>query len=212
MKKNLLTLVMLLLLTMAVRSQQLQNTYWRVYNPSGTFFQYFHFGVDTLFFSADNITYINRSIFSETGNLFTMNDPSNWPGQCNTFDTGRYTFTIQNDTLDFTLVSDPCTWSGRPVVMDTYIFVRLTTTGIECVSPGLIFLSPNPSANGIFNLKPGRFDSIIVQDAKGRKVFEENNPHDLQNYSINLQSLSPGIYFVKISEGQQIVVKKIVKM
>lgn len=141
-----------------------------------------------------------------------MNDPSAWPGQCNWSDTGKYIFTIQNDTLDFTLVSDPCISSGRPVVMDTYIFVRLTTTGIESVSPDLMLLSPNPSPNGIFNLSHASFDRITVLNLMGNVVYQDNNPHFMQNYLINIKSVNCGIYFIKICKGKQVVVKKIVKL
>lgn len=197
MKKNLLTVAFVLSSILSVHAQQLQNTYWTVYNPSGSFFQYFHFGIDSLSFSYDNVNYTWRSFYTENGNQFIIDD-NNGPGQCNPGDTGWYTFIIQNDTLDFTLITDECAFSGRATILGTYIFVRLYPTGIENISSDDVGLYPNPSTNGIFNLHADGFEKIMVCDAQGRKVFEENIPGNEQNHSINLQQLSPGIYFLTL--------------
>ena len=209
MKKNLIILA-LILSTVFARGQQLQNTYWTVYNPSGSFFQYFHFGIHSLSFSYDNINYIWRSFFTESGNQFVIHD-NNGPGQCSPQDTGWYTFTILNDTLDFTLITDQCAFSGRATVLGTYIFVRLYPTGIENISSDAVELYPNPSMNGIFNLHSDGFEKIMVCDAQGRKVFEENIPASEQNHSINLQQLLPGIYFLTLQNHDGKRVFKIIR-
>jgi hypothetical protein len=208
MKKNVIILALILSAVFA-RGQQLQNTYWTVYNPSGSFFQYFYFGIDSLSFSYDNINYTWRSFFTESGNQFVIHD-NNGPGQCTPQDTGWYTFTIQNDTLDFTLITDQCAFSGRATVLGTYIFVRLYPTGIENISSDAVEIYPNPSMNGIFNLHSDGFEKIMVGDAQGRRVFEANTPGGKQNQSINLQQLSPGIYFVTLQNHNEKRVFKII--
>jgi hypothetical protein len=210
MKKILIICILILTAIISAPAQQLQNTYWTVYNPSGSFFQYFYFGFDTLFFSYNNVSYTHRSIFVENGNLLTLNDPAAWPGQCVENDTGKYSFFIQNDTLDFTLISDPCS-GGRDIVMGTYIFVRLYPTGIEDVSSDAVQLYPNPSPNGIFNLRFNSADKIMVCDAQGRKVFEANISFGERNHSLNLQQLLPGIYFLTLQNDSDKEVFKIMR-
>jgi len=210
MKKYIITLSLLLTALLPSRAQQLQNTYWNVYRPDGSFFEYFHFGVDTLFFSADNVTYTHRSIYTENGNSFSLYDPSSWPGQCSQ-STGQYTFTISNDTLDFTLIYDDCP-GGRGTVLDTYIFVRFSPTGIETLTKNsALYIYPNPSLNGIFNVYADESYKVIVWNTQGSKVFEGSGLPGEQTSSINLNHLSQGVYFLQLKDEHGIKTYKIVR-
>ncbi len=72
---------------------------------------------------------------------------------------------------------------------------------------------PNPSLNGVFELKTAEFDSskkykIVVYDTFGRVMIQQemnldNNPIDLKNYS-------KGIYFLEITSKNQSIVKKLI--
>ncbi|MEP7170112.1 MAG: hypothetical protein ABI855_12135, partial [Bacteroidota bacterium] len=148
MKKLLLSLSLIFTLWSATNAQTLYYTTWSVYSPTNVFYSYFHFGSDTLSVSFDNVTYYPISNFLESGNTFTVFDLNGTT--CPVTDTGHYTFTITNDTLRFTLVSDPCL--PRSSVLSTYYGVMFST-GIETENPSsVLLLFPNPSANGIFNL------------------------------------------------------------
>jgi hypothetical protein len=207
MKRKLVILVVVLCTIFAAHSQQLQNTYWQSYTPTGSPFNCYHFISDSLHYSYDCINYNPKSLYIESGNIFTIWD---FLGACTQSSIGHYTFSIQNDTLDFTLISDDCL-QGRSTVLGTYIFVRMYPTGIENISSDAVELYPNPSPNGIFNLRSGGFEKIIVCDAQGRKVFEENIPDGKQDHSINLQQLSPGIYFLTLQNQDRRRVFKIIR-
>src|SRR5258705_1218263 len=152
MKKNVI-LLDLILSGVFARAQQLQNTYWQSYTPSGSPFNCYHFTGDSLHYSFNCISYNPKSLYIENGNTFTIWDFS---GACSPSYIGHYTFSIQNDTLDFTLINDDCP-QGRGTVLGTYIFVRLYPTGIEDINSDAVGLYPNPSPNGIFNLHSGGF-------------------------------------------------------
>ena len=212
MKKNLITLALVLMAMIPARAQQLQNTYWTIYTPTNVLAGYFYFCCDTLSESPDNITYTQVTTYVENGNLFTIIDLPGSPGGCPITDSGRYTFSILSDTLYFILISDPC--AGRSYVLLNYHFVRLLT-GIENVSFNSDQLYPNPSPDGIFNLSftnnSDGFDKIIVSTAQGKKVSEENIPRGERNHSINLQNLSSGVYFLMLENNKERKVFKIVK-
>ena len=113
--KKLFTLLYLLFIGINGYSQQLQNTQWTVTDTTDVFYIYFKFGIDTLSYSYDDISYTNIATYQESGNNFTMIDlPS---GPCPS-DTGKYTFFILNDTLNFTLVNDDC--PTRPMIFQDY--------------------------------------------------------------------------------------------
>ena len=65
---------------------------------------------------------------------------------------------------------------------------------------------PNPS-NGQVNITTGWSDySISVYDVMGRVVFENNQFNDGM---INLKENGKGVYFIKISDGNQEKVEKV---
>src|SRR6185369_9268123 len=122
MKKGITILTFILaLLEINANSQTLNNTTWIVYNSNNIFFEYFHFGTDTLSYSQSNSFYTPISHFAESGNTLTLIDFS---GSC-AADSGKYTFSIQNDTLKFILISDPCT--PRITTITNYHWITFLT-------------------------------------------------------------------------------------
>jgi photosystem II stability/assembly factor-like uncharacterized protein len=76
-----------------------------------------------------------------------------------------------------------------------------------------VSIAPNPS-DGIFKIKSGNnpIDSIVVYDVSG-KILEsiKSFGNASSETTINLQSLSNGIYFVKVSSDNKSIVKQIIK-
>ena len=203
---KLLTLltVILMLGNVSVLSQPLQNTYWIMYYPTGTFFCYFNFGIDTAFVSTDSINYTPVSTVQVNGNLLTIEDI---PGTgCPPEDTGRYTYLIQNDTLKLTLISDPCV--SRMTTMTTFILVRLYTgiPDVDLLPPFQLF--PNPSE--------GRF-SLALNSKKPAGITIYNMTGEIIHTAflypgiteIDLRNMPKGIYLVKATSGNGTVTKKI---
>src|SRR5436853_3138312 len=170
-KKSALIVIISAMSFLNIFAQSLPNTTWTVYNTSGTLFAYFHFGTDTVFRSFNNVTYTPTSIYTENGNSFTIVDVP--PTSCSTY-IGTYTFTIQNDTLNFTLISDQCA-TGRSAVIADYYWVNLPT-GISLLNtPANITIFPNPITNGIVHLdieeKLKRDCLISIFSFSGAKIF-----------------------------------------
>lgn len=203
MKKIILSLFIAATICSASKSQTLYNTTWTMYDPSDMFSAYFHFGTDTLSFSPDNISYTPISHFLVSGNNFTIVDLVGLA--CPLTDTGHYTFTIINDTLRFTLLSDPC--AARASVLGGGYYGVAFMTGIETstVTPS-ISVSPNPSPGGIFNVTiPSNgetFNKISLVTPDGKIVFEKpisdrtSSPH-----TVDLSKKPRGIYFLKLQGG-----------
>jgi hypothetical protein len=126
MKKYIFILI-IVLYGLSGYSQTLSNSTWEVYDNTNTFFAYFQFTSDTLSFSSDNINYTNVSTFQESGAYFTIIDLLS-ANACSVTDIREYTFLIQSDTLEFTLISDLC--ATRPITLSSYYWVNLTT-GIQ---------------------------------------------------------------------------------
>jgi hypothetical protein len=88
-----------------------------------------------------------------------------------------------------------------------------TSVGLnENNSDGIVLISPNPT-NGLvyitFNTIPQN-TKIELYNSIGALVFAEVMGN--QNNSINISDLSNGIYFMKVLEGNKVVVvKKVVK-
>ena len=86
----------------------------------------------------------------------------------------------------------------------------------ECVGLGVneqleseISIYPNPS-NGIYHLEsPYLIESIEVYNVIGELV--STSPIHSKEYELNIQQYTKGIYFVKMSIGEQTVWKKIMK-
>jgi hypothetical protein len=76
-----------------------------------------------------------------------------------------------------------------------------------------VWVYPNPS-NGIFNIALGTIQptQIVAYDLTGKIVYDKKEI-TVTNFEtkIDLSNVSPGIYFVKISNNDQITVKRIIK-
>lgn len=202
MKKTFLMLMLALVLAFTARAQVLQNSWWRAYTANDSAVEFWRFGQDTLSFSYDDVTYNNKSVFSINDSLFTITD-FDW-SPCITYDSGVYIFSIQADTLRLTYIFDGCIY--RSLYLMYHYFTRLYA-GTENNTPfSSATIYPNPSADGIFNLKFTDYSNlptrIYVLSADGRKIKEENSTGASTNHSINLQSSASGVYFL-VMEGEK---------
>lgn len=94
------------------------------------------------------------------------------------------------------------------VVVDDFLIsgTTLATTNFKLEK---LAIYPNPS-NGIFTISAGNIsiDSIDLYDMTGKKIdFKTNNEKTV----IDLNAVSDGVYFVKITSNNQSTTKKIIK-
>ena len=86
-----------------------------------------------------------------------------------------------------------------------------TILGTEEFNLQNIGIYPNPS-NGIFSVKLGEVipESIEIIDLTG-KIIHTQKEFNNKEISLNLTSISNGIYFIKIATDNQILTRKIIK-
>jgi len=211
MKK--ITLCLLLMMTaLAARAQSLANTSWRAYdlsnNTPGLFWR---FSADTVYVSSNDVSYTPVSTYATNTNTFLITDLS--PVLCGANYTAAYTFTIIVDSLMFGYVNDTC--SVRYTNILANYFLR-NTTGIEDLNPvSAANIYPNPSADGVFNLKFSDYNNlpkrIYVLSTDGRKIIEETFSSNATNHAINLHSCASGIYFIVMENDLGRRVAKLVR-
>ncbi len=190
-KKTLPLLFFILTFTNISKAQQLANTYWAGYNLTNTLDLYWHFDLNTLYFSFDNITYLPVSSYTENGNVFQIIDLAS--SQCLT-DTGTYTFLIQNDTLVFTPVFDACV--SRLDYFMTHYLVSVTT-GIGAVNSFPSFeIFPNPFRDNLnINSSDNELSEIILYDIASKKIIQKQFTGSV---ILNTEQLEKGLYLYEV--------------
>jgi hypothetical protein len=97
------------------------------------------------------------------------------------------------------------------VVVDDFLISG--TLANESFNLNNIQIYPNPST-GIYNISAGNstIDEIVVYDVMGKIINSNKNIQtNGSNSTIDLTSISNGIYFVKITANEQSTVKRIIK-
>jgi hypothetical protein len=199
-KKITLFIVTIVLSFLEVYAQPLQNTTWKAYEPNGIFFNFFHFGADTLSVGS----YGNVATFQVSGNNISLVDlPIS--GGCPLTDTGRYTYLIHNDTLKFTLVNDQC--SSRVSTMTTFYFIRFITSVHNINVFDAIKVYPNPASDEIFVKSNSniRGSTYFFTNQLGRQILIGKLINEIT--LIDIQQLPKGIYFFNIAGGKTLNIK-----
>ena len=112
-------------------------------------------------------------------------------------DAGFYVCQINNTIItDLTLTSEDITVGD--------------ITAIENMNEISINTYPNPVTDILFiNTNKAQISDIEIINTKGEVVYKKNNITS-NNYEINVSGFDSGIYFIKISNGKDIVRKKII--
>jgi hypothetical protein len=212
--KNISCIILLTIsFNLGAKAQLLHNTTWTMYNPLHVFAFYFQLANDTLSISADNISYTPTSIYNESGNFMWIYDFSGNTG-CPITDTGVYTFTISNDTLQFAIIADPC--FSRAQVLDNYYGLALLSSLDDKNSDAIFSLYPNPSANGIFYLKiaghKNDIEKYSVSNMEGKKILEKPvSDYKNEVAVIDLANLDAGVYFLTLQSQHKNKVFKLIR-
>lgn len=197
MKKILLPLIIAITISFQSNAQVLANNTWIAYNDTTNAMSlYFRFDNDSMAFSGNNVSYTHISRFSEAGNVLTVFDDETGCGAAS----GTYSFLMSGDTARFTLISDSCT--SRVEYFTSHYFVRMLTTVQEYSTAGLR-VSPNPAADGIFNLSFDQYvagmEKLVVYNMEGRIVYETMLPGNSTNFKLDLGQQPAGIYSLVLS-------------
>lgn len=169
-------------------SQPLKNSTWTIYDNTSAFFYYFHFGTDTIFYSGNGDVWGALAKYQVNNNNYAMIDLLGKP--CPN-DTGKYTFSIQNDTLNFTLISDDC--PTRPNTFASYHWVRILTGIQELSSASPVKMFPNPTS-GLLTIPIDGEKNIVISNSVGLTIKTIKT----DNRTISFDDLPTGVYMVTV--------------
>lgn len=116
MKHPLLMLFLAIASLSQVKAQSLTNTNWKAYVGDPLYDTLtFHIKTDSSFVTGSNGSVAVRSLCKVSGDTLSLSD---YDGQyaCPSM-TGRYTYAVTGDMLNFTLLDDPC--EGRAGAITT---------------------------------------------------------------------------------------------
>jgi hypothetical protein len=71
-------------------------------------------------------------------------------------------------------------------------------------------IAPNPATNELFVASASHFGKVAVIDALGKTVLSHDANCAAQT-TINISSLSKGVYFLQVSDGTNLTTKKFIK-
>ena len=109
--------------------------------------------------------------------------------------------------------------NGGTAILDipnnlSYIDVLIGEPGDVLSTPSSEFknfkIYPNPSTNGILNIQSTTGNLVTIYNAFGQKVFSTEIDGSLNVQTLNLSALQPGLYFVKVRNGKDQSIKKLI--
>ena len=118
---------------------------------------------------------------------------------------GNYTV-VANVALTTSLGSFP------PATVSWFLTVNpAISTGIQSSNtPANFYIAPNPVSSELFISSDSHFGKIQVIDALGKTVLSHDANYASQT-SINVSSLTKGVYFIQANDGERIITKKFIK-
>jgi pectinesterase len=104
--------------------------------------------------------------------------------------------------------------------MDSIINLEYQTVGVEIIEQPISYISvyPNPASDKLtinYQLKKSAVVNIYLIDLQGKQhivLHKETNAMGIQTESMDISELPPGIYFLRLQAGNDVVTKKIVKL
>lgn len=73
-----------------------------------------------------------------------------------------------------------------------------------------LFVAPNPATSELFVSSASHFGKINIIDALGKTVISHDANYASQTI-INISSLSRGVYFLQLNDGNNVITKKFIK-
>jgi len=98
---------------------------------------------------------------------------------------------------------------NEPVITNTAINTFVAPNGVEELSNGIFSIYPNPAENVLYVQSEYGISSYTIYDVSG-KVFSTTNTTS-SNSSLDISSLSSGIYFIQCISGNEVSMIKFIK-
>ena len=181
------------------KNNVLENTCWFAADSATTA------TVELEFFPGNLYTYKSNSIPYDTNGTYSISNDTivfeDFKGNC-VGDIGTYTFQIQNNSLDFTLINDNCL--GRATQAGGLLWTNCAVVGLD--EEGFkysIVAYPNPTRDEIYvsGLPEGEIISYQLVTINGQIVQKGI----FENASISLANLPAGMYLLAIPEINKVI-------
>lgn len=98
---------------------------------------------------------------------------------------------------------------NEPVITNTAINTFVAPNGIEELSNGIFSIYPNPAENLLYVQSENGNANYIIYDVTGKVTFTQISTSS--NSSLDISSLSSGIYFIKCISGEEVSTIKFIK-
>ncbi len=116
--------------------------------------------------------------------------------------------------------SDLVSWIMAVHWMDSIINLEYQTLGVEIINQPINYISvyPNPASDELtinYQLEKSAVVNINLIDLQGKQhmvLHKETNAMRIQTESLNISHLPPGVYFLRLQAGNDVVTKKVVKL
>jgi hypothetical protein len=93
----------------------------------------------------------------------------------------------------------------------TWFLTISATTGVQSYNQlSNVFVSPNPATSELTVASASHMGKILIVDALGKTVLTHDANYSSQT-TINISSLSKGVYFLQMNEGSRISTRKFIK-
>lgn len=116
---------------------------------------------------------------------------------------------VKNIIFRFVFATDQAT-NGEGAIIDDFTIDATAVLAVNDLEKKSFNLYPNPSSGTFFIQREGTEEmQISVYDLTGKIVYRKNRIQE-NFYTINLDHLSKGIYFIKIIQGNQQAAKRLI--
>ncbi|MCG1037382.1 T9SS type A sorting domain-containing protein [Polaribacter sargassicola] len=163
---------------------------------------------------------LNEEITSEEGldsssssvdaYLEVTNDynPSKGSADVNTFTTNTITFTASKSKVVIYVRSLSSVDSSHEVFYDNIELFDASTASVDDVFSSKISIYPNPANDFVKISTLETIDTVDVYNLIGKKVISSKN---LIENSVDISTLAKGVYMLKITSGNSVASKKLIK-
>lgn len=96
-------------------------------------------------------------------------------------------------------------------VSGTWPLTVTGSTGVRNIlDASQFFIAPNPASSELTITSTSHFGKVVVIDALGKTVLSHDANYAAQT-TINISSLSKGVYFLQVSDGTNLTTRKFIK-
>lgn len=158
----------------------------------------------------ENLAGASAKLTLKSNTRWYLTNMCNWVSASKSYGTNDLEITLYAKTTTTEERSCEIKITDRKGINKTVIFKQLTSVGVKDFSADKISVYPNP-AQDMLNIYNQQIiiNQVSVYDMQGREVLRKDNVGDFAT-TLNVASIAPGLYVVKIIGEGQTATKRIV--